>query len=127
MQSAGNVWVFALVGGLTLGTIWGLLNLSFAVLVTGVIPEASDWLRLQLSGVLFLGLLSGLVPGAACIQHFALRFIVWCRGVTPWNYARFLNYATERMLLQRVGGRYRFIHELLREHFATMEPKRVES
>jgi DNA polymerase III delta prime subunit len=126
-QSAGNVWVFALVGGLTLGTIWGLLNLSFAVLVTGVIPEASDWLRLQLSGVLFLGLLSGLVPGAACIQHFALRFILWCRGVTPWNYARFLNYATERMLLQRVGGRYRFIHELLREHFATMEPKRVES
>jgi hypothetical protein len=126
-QSAGNVGVFALVGGLTLGTIWGLLNLSVGVLVTGVIPEARDWLRFQLSGVLVLALFSGLVPGAACIQHFALRFILWCRGVTPWNYARFLNYATERMLLQRVGGRYRFIHELLREHFAKMELKRVES
>jgi DNA polymerase III delta prime subunit len=126
-QSAGNVGVFALVGGLTLGTIWGLLNLSAAVLITGLVPEALDWLRLQLSGVLFFGSLSGLVPGAACIQHFALRFILWCRGVTPWNYARFLNYATERRLLQRVGGRYRFIHELLREHFATMEPQRVES
>jgi DNA polymerase III delta prime subunit len=126
-QSAGNVWVFALVGGLTLGTIWGLLNLSVVVLGTGVIPEALDWIHIELSGVLVLALLSGLVPGAACIQHFALRFILWCRGVTPWNYARFLNYATERMLLQRVGGRYRFIHELLREHFATMEPQRVES
>jgi hypothetical protein len=126
-QSAGNVGVFALIGGLTLGTIWGLLNLSFAVLMTRRMPDASDWLRLQLAGVLFFGLLSGLVPGAACIQHFALRFILWCRGVTPWNYARFLNYAAERMLLQRVGGRYRFIHELLREHFATMEPQRMES
>jgi hypothetical protein len=126
-QSAGNVWVFALIGGLTLGTVWGLLNLSAAVLATGLIPEASDWLHLQLSGVLVLALFSGLVPGAACIQHFALRFILWCRGVTPWNYARFLNYATERRLLQRVGGRYRFIHELLREHFATMEPQRVKS
>jgi hypothetical protein len=126
-QSARNVWVFALIGGLTLGTIWGMLNLSAAVLMTGIIPQALDWIRFQLSGVLFLGLLSGLVPGAACIQHFALRFILWCRGVTPWNYPRFLNYATERMLLQRVGGHYRFIHELLREHFATMEAKRVES
>jgi hypothetical protein len=121
-QSAGNVWVFALIGGLTLGTIWGLLNLSAAVLITGLIPEALDWIHFELSSVLVLALFSGLVPGAACIQHFALRFILWCRGVTPWNYARFLNYATERMLLQRVGGRYRFIHELLREHFATMEP-----
>jgi hypothetical protein len=126
-QSAGNVWVFALIGGLTLGAIWGLLNLSAAVLITRLIPEALDWIHFELSGVLVLALFSGLVPGAACIQHFALRFILWCRGVTPWNYARFLNYATERRLLQRVGGRYRFIHELLREHFATMEPQRVES
>ncbi|NES08375.1 MAG: hypothetical protein F6K22_39895 [Okeania sp. SIO2F4] len=36
----------------------------------------------------------------------------------PWNYARFLNYATEKMLLQRVGGGYRFIHRLLQERLA---------
>lgn len=63
-------------------------------------------------------LATGLVPGAACIQHSILRFILWCRGVIPWHYARFLDYATERMFLQRVGGRYRFIHDLLRDRLA---------
>ena len=36
----------------------------------------------------------------------------------PWNYARFLNHCTERLLLQRVGGRYRFIHRLVQDRFA---------
>jgi hypothetical protein len=35
------------------------------------------------------------------------------------NAARFLNYATERSFLQRIGGCYRFIHRL-QEHFAGM-------
>ncbi|HEY9853433.1 MAG TPA: hypothetical protein V6D28_28440 [Leptolyngbyaceae cyanobacterium] len=65
-------------------------------------------------------LVISLNPAIACIQHFVLRFILWSNGHTPWNYARFLNYATERMILQRVGGRYRFIHRLLQEHFAQM-------
>ncbi len=56
----------------------------------------------------------------ACIKHFTLRAVLWWYGLIPWNYARFLNYATEKKLLQRVGGRYRFIHDLLREHFAQM-------
>jgi hypothetical protein len=76
-QSAVNVGVFAVIGGLTLGTIWGLLNLSIAMLVTGLTPEPWDWLHFWLSSVLLLGILSGLVPGAACIQHFTLRFILW--------------------------------------------------
>ncbi|MEH2055123.1 MAG: hypothetical protein V7K97_02850 [Nostoc sp.] len=45
-------------------------------------------------------------------------------GYIPWNYARFLNYCTDRLFLQRVGGRYRFLHKLLQEHFAQMEFKR---
>ena len=54
------------------------------------------------------------------IKHLALRLALWCNHLAPWNYARFLNYATERMFLQRIGGRYRFIHKL-QEHFAKME------
>lgn len=51
-------------------------------------------------------------------QHFSLRLILYSLGKIPWNYARFLNYCTERLLLQRVGGRYRFIHRLVQERFA---------
>jgi predicted NACHT family NTPase len=42
------------------------------------------------------------------------------RGEKPWNYRYFLDYATERMLLERVGTRYRFIHRLLQEYFAQL-------
>lgn len=58
--------------------------------------------------------------GLACVQHFSLRLVLFLNRAIPWNYARFLNYATERMFLQRVGGRYRFIHKLLQDHFAAM-------
>ena len=61
-----------------------------------------------------------LIPGFACLQHFTLRLILYRNGYIPWNYARFLDYCTERLFLQRVGGRYRFIHRLLQEHFAKM-------
>ncbi|NEO81184.1 NACHT domain-containing protein [Moorena sp. SIO4G3] len=57
--------------------------------------------------------------GRPVIQHFVLRLILWRSGSIPWNYADFLSYATERCLIKQVGGRYRFIHDLLREHFAT--------
>ncbi|NEQ16004.1 MAG: hypothetical protein F6K44_20230 [Moorea sp. SIO3E2] len=60
-----------------------------------------------------------LVPGKPVIQHFVLRLILWGSGSIPWDYADFLSYATERRLIKQVGGRYRFIHDLLREHFAS--------
>jgi hypothetical protein len=64
-------------------------------------------------------LIGGLAKGGdACIQHFVLRLILYCNGYIPWNYARFLDYATDRLFLQRVGGGYRFMHDLLRLHFA---------
>ncbi|NMF60820.1 NACHT domain-containing protein [Pseudanabaena yagii] len=56
--------------------------------------------------------------GVEALKHFILRCLLYRNGSIPWNYAQFLNYSTERMLLQRVGGRYRFIHRLLQEHFA---------
>jgi hypothetical protein len=58
--------------------------------------------------MLFRGYFGFKVGGEACIRHFFLRLILCLRGYIPWNYARFLNYATDRLLLQRVGGRYRF-------------------
>lgn len=65
-------------------------------------------------GSIFIG------SGFILIQHLVLRIIFFCTGHTPWNYARFLNYCVERRLLQRIGGRYRFIHRELLDHFAEM-------
>jgi DNA polymerase III delta prime subunit len=62
-----------------------------------------------------------LVGGQACVQHFALRYALFHSNDAPWNYARFLDYCTDRLFLQRIGGRYRFIHKLLQDHFAKME------
>jgi len=62
--------------------------------------------------------------GQGGMQHFTLRLVLYFNGYIPWNYARFLDYCTERLFLQRVGGRYRFIHKLLQDHFAQMEFKR---
>jgi hypothetical protein len=68
----------------------------------------------------FGGAIAGFIfgGGQACLKHFVLRSILYRNNYIPWNYARFLNYATEHAFLQRVGGGYIFIHRLLLEHFA---------
>ncbi|MDZ8226514.1 NACHT domain-containing protein [Nostoc sp. ChiVER01] len=48
------------------------------------------------------------------------RLQKYWRGEMPWNYRRFLDYATERLILQRIGRQYMFIHKLLQDHFAQM-------
>ncbi|WDD36275.1 hypothetical protein PQG02_33190 (plasmid) [Nostoc sp. UHCC 0926] len=97
----------------------------------GICSSAANSLKggliFGLIGILFLGLSSGIglglmiwlrLGGTTCIQHCMLRLILRLNGYTPLYYARFLNYCTERILLQRVGGRYRFIHNFLQLHFA---------
>ena len=64
---------------------------------------------------LFIGISAG--GGLACIKHLSLRIVLTQEKKIPWNYARFLNYCAERRLLQRIGGRYRFIHRELLDHF----------
>ncbi len=90
-----------------------------------------DWLHLLSSALpnsllagLFWSLLFGisLGGGVACIRHFSLRLVLWQSGTIPWNFARFLNYCVERRLLLRVGGRYRFLHRELLDHFAQLPP-----
>jgi hypothetical protein len=85
--------------GLKSNLIDGIINLSQAILIYYVFVQTG---------------------GKACVQHFALRVVLHHSGAIPRNYAKFLNYSTERLLLQCVGGRYRFIHKRLQDHFAAM-------
>ncbi|MBC1280789.1 NACHT domain-containing protein [Nostoc sp. UCD121] len=108
-KSAVNAISLSLIIGIIVGLIIGVIRNPMEGLITGVI----------------FGLIFGLVAGGdACIQHFTLRLILYRNGYIPWNYARFLDYCTERLFLQRVGGRYRFMHKLLQDHFAQMDFKR---
>src|SRR5207253_6855847 len=68
--------------------------------------------------VTVVGLFSG---WGAWIKHFVLRFLLSCRGYLPWNLSSFLDYATERIFLRKVGGGYIFKHRLLRDYFASLE------
>ena len=51
------------------------------------------------------------------LGQLPIRLVLFWQGKTPWKYTRFLNYCAERRLLQRIGGRYRFIHRELLDHF----------
>jgi hypothetical protein len=59
--------------------------------------------------------------GKALCQHLALRIVLAANRYAPFRYDLLLNYCTERLLLQRIGGRYRFMHKTLQDYFAKME------
>ncbi len=116
-RSALNARKYAVISGLIVGLITGLYFCRLSGgLITGLLLGG-------LNGGLIGGLFFG---GRACIQHFTLRVILCLSGSIPRNYAQFLNYTTERMFLQRVGGHYRFIHELLQKHFAELTPAQIK-
>ncbi|EAW35262.1 NACHT domain-containing protein [Lyngbya sp. PCC 8106] len=103
--------------GMVMGGAVGFLASQFFYYV-----EDSFWICLG-GFCLVLGLIIG--GWNACIKHLTLRSMLYKKGVAPWNYARFLDYATELIFLQKVGGGYIFIHRMLLEHFAQVEPEQV--
>ena len=74
----------------------------------------------QLSMSILLAIMFATLAVGACIKHFVLRIILYRTGYIPWNYASFLNYASDRIFMRKVGGSYIFIHRMLQEHFARM-------
>lgn len=68
---------------------------------------------------LAFNLTGGRTGMAAFLQHFVLRFFLWKLDLLPWQLVAFLEEATERLLLRRVGGGYTFVHRLLRDALAT--------
>jgi hypothetical protein len=105
--------------GLTYGLIFWLISglILTGIYRNGIIFGLTSGLSLNYG--LTIGVIAAILGGGkACIQHLTLRLILYCNGYIPWNYARFLDYAAKRILLQKVGGGYIFIHRLLLEHFA---------
>lgn len=108
---------YAIIIGLFVAGLFGLILFSMWYFgVDAMIDSGSS-----LSYVLFIGLTSALwFGGVDTMLHYALRLILLIQGDTPTDYAHFLDYAVDRIFLQKVGGGYRFIHRMLLEHFADM-------
>lgn len=101
--------------GLSTGLSVGLsTGLSYAL--------GAVWL-FAIGGGLFGWAISG---GWAVLRHVVLRRLLHRRNVFPWYVQGFLNDATARILLQRVGGGYSFIHRLLLEYFANLDDDTVD-
>jgi NACHT domain len=100
-----------------------LKNGLLLMLVIGPVGGLLFGLVIGPVGGLLFGLLSGPVIGPvgglqAVVQHYTLRFWLACSGVLPWKAVPFLEDATARILLRRVGGGYSFAHRLLLDFFA---------
>jgi hypothetical protein len=94
----------------------------------GLLTSLKNGLTSGLSSGLYIGVLGGLsFGGSFVISNFALRILLYRYGYTPWDYVGFLEFATGRIFLHKVGGGYIFIHRLLMEHFAEMDKDRIET
>jgi NACHT domain len=81
----------------------------------------ADFEFVKLNGLLLFGMIGWLTGGGyTSLRHFILRVVLYCKKYSPWNYTHFLDYVTERLFLQKVGGGYIFVHRMLLEHFAEM-------
>lgn len=99
----GKSLVTGLLFGLIVGVIFGFLSGWFWAVITAIIAGAS-----------------GMFIRVPVLEKLFLRWLLWQQGVIPWNYRRFLNFMTERLLLQKIGDSYQFIHHLLQEHFSQL-------
>jgi GTPase SAR1 family protein len=97
-----GVPIGALVGGLT-GGLHGGPGSGLVGALVGVL------------GFVFGGIL------AIALKLYILRFYLWRTHTFPWKAVSFLENATARILLRRVGSGYSFIHRLLLDYFADLE------
>jgi hypothetical protein len=121
-KSAKSAGLLGLLGGVMVGLPQGLIFAPILALMTGQNVGIATMLPGLIGGGLY-GLFLGLIFGGigVCIQHLTLRLILYFKKYAPWNYAGFLNYATDCIFLRKVGGGYIFVHRMLLEHFAQIK------
>ncbi|MEH2082161.1 MAG: NACHT domain-containing protein [Nostoc sp.] len=101
----------------------GIRNSLRNSLIIGLIVMFTGGLLFRTFNWTVMGLVLGMIyGGAACIKHFTLRQMLYLKGRIPWNYAKFLDFASDRLLMKKIGGGYVFFHRMLLEHFARMNP-----
>lgn len=106
--------------------VWlSLRNALVAALVLSLTMAALAWIIRDPLYAWQIGLLSAVIAaaimgGTVFVKHFLLRAMFRSQGTVPWRYADFLDYASQLVLLRKVGNGYIFIHGLLQSYFARM-------
>jgi GTPase SAR1 family protein len=99
-----------------------IVGLFFILVNSSVIVLINLIDQLLIAGLLF-ALTIGFMPygGRAILQHYLLRLFLAFTTPAPLNLVPWLEEACRRGFLVRVGGGYRFYHELLQQHFASYQ------
>ena len=103
---------FGLSAGLSAGLSDGLGDYGLS---DGLSQGLSVVWILVISGFLLMWAMSG---GLTILRHYVIRWLLARARRFPWRAQAFLDDATARILLQRVGGGYRFMHRRLLDFFA---------
>lgn len=102
--------------------IGGIVSLLIFLMGFGLffMWNSADAISAVLLFAAILGLVVGIVTygGGVVVKHYSLRLILSLGSPAPFNLVLWLEEARMRGLLVRVGGGYRFYHELLQRHFA---------
>lgn len=112
-QSARNALLVSLIGGGQVGIALGILAGMTMNTALGLVLGICAGLGTSMFAALFFGF-------ETFFKHFLLRTMLIREGSIPRSYVPFLEYATERIFLRKVGGGYIFVHRLLMDHFASL-------
>lgn len=102
----------------------GGLSDALKFFISSLLPLMVPIVLFQLPSILVAGMVVmwALSGGPAVLHHYVVRWLLSRRQTFPFRAQAFLNDATSRVLLQRVGGGYSFIHRRLQDYFvATRE------
>lgn len=115
-RSAANAARGSIMMGIALGVLFGilfwLLGLGFVGMLIGIVLGVLEGSRFY-----------GITP---VFKHYILRLLLALHHLLPLRLVPFLEAMRERILMQRAGGHYRFIHRTLQEHIAALTDDRIE-
>ena len=130
--TARNGVLVGVLGTAVVGAILWLANFNFNIFDAYALAQRTGQYALLRYGTILELIASEITPfligyylflwfaGLDLMRHYLLRLTLIWADRTPRNYVRFLDFATERVFLQRIGGGYYiFIHRLLLEYFAS--------
>jgi hypothetical protein len=107
-----GIWLsYVLSNGLSDGLRVGLIYALLVGLFFGP--------RMLVAGMVVMWSLSG---GPTILRHYVIRCLLARHQTFPFRASTFLDDATTRILLRRVGGGYSFIHRRLQDYFAEAAP-----